>query len=210
MLRNLLFVLLCMRLTAVFAAAPVILVLGDSLSAGYGIDVRDGWVALLQDRLAAQGYPHRIVNASISGDTSRGGLSRLPKLLRDERPAVAIVELGGNDGLRGLALEELRYNLNAIVGTLCEHGSRVMLVPMKIPPNYGPVYTQGFEQIYRDVAASHGVLLGSFILEDIALQPELMQDDGIHPTAAAQPLIVDRLWPLLQRLLDVRHREAAR
>jgi len=210
MFKNLVFLLVFVPVTPALAGEPIVLVLGDSLSAGYGMDVGQGWVALLQDRLAAQGYPHRIVNASISGDTSRGGRARLPALIAADAPAVAIVELGGNDGLRGLALEELRTNLDAIVAILCAGGSRVLLLPMKIPPNYGPVYTQGFEQVYRDISRRHGAVLGGFILEDIALDAELMQGDGIHPTAAAQPIIVEQLWPLFVPLLGGSQAEAAR
>ncbi len=177
------------------------MILGDSLSAGYGMRVEQGWVALLAQRITAQGYPQRVVNASISGDTSRGALARLGPLLTAESPKFTIVELGGNDGLRGIPLDELRNNLGEILKQIRATGSEVLLLPMKLPPNYGPAYTQGFEQIYRDLAADHGALLGLFILEDIALNPELMQADGIHPTAAAQPLIVDRVWPMLESVL---------
>lgn len=183
------------------------MILGDSLSAGYGMRVEQGWVALLAQRITAQGYLHRVVNASISGDTSAGGLARLGQLLADVRPQFTVVELGGNDGLRGVPLDELRRNLDEILAQLCAAGSEVLLLPMKLPPNYGPAYTQGFEQIYRDLAAKHGVLLGLFILEDIALKPELMQADGIHPTAAAQPLILDRVWPLIESALRAKTRD---
>lgn len=163
--------------------------------------VEQGWVALLEQRIAEKGYPYRVVNASISGDTSRGALVRLPALLADLRPRVTVVELGGNDGLRGLPLAELRTNLDGILARVRASGSAAMLLPMKLPPNYGPAYTQGFEQIYRDLSAAHGAVLGTFILEEIALDPGLMQGDGIHPTAGAQPLILERTWPLLEPLL---------
>lgn len=176
--------------------------LGDSLSAAYGMEAKRGWVSLLEGRLAAQGYRYRIVNASISGDTSRGARARLDELLQREQPALAIVELGGNDGLRGIALEELRGNLDHIVQRLRATGSSVLLLPMKLPPNYGPAYTEGFETIYRDLAAQHGARLGAFPLDGIALRAELMQDDGIHPTAAAQPLILDNVWRDLVPLLE--------
>lgn len=163
--------------------------------------VEQGWVALLEQRIAEKGYPYRVVNASISGDTSRGALVRLASLLQDTRPRVTVVELGGNDGLRGLPLAELRANLGDILSQVRAAGSAAVLLPMKLPPNYGPVYTAGFEQTYRDLAAEHGAALGTFILEEIALDPGLMQEDRIHPTAAAQPLVLDRIWPLLEPLL---------
>ena len=184
------------------AGEGTLLILGDSLSAGYGMRVEQGWVALLAQRLTAQGYPQRVVNASISGDTSRGALARLATLLAAENPQFTVVELGGNDGLRGVPLAELRANLGEILKQVRAAGSGVLLLPMKLPPNYGPAYTQGFEQIYLDLAVEHGALLGLFILEDIALKPELMQQDGIHPTTAAQTLIVDRVWPLIEPALS--------
>jgi len=193
--------LLCLPV-ATRAGEGILLILGDSLSAGYGMRVEQGWVALLAQRITAQGYPHRVVNASISGDTSHGGLARLGPLLAEARPQFTVVELGGNDGLRGVPLDELRRNLGEILTQVCAAGSDVLLLPMKLPPNYGPAYTQGFEQIYRDLAAEHGVLLGLFILEDIALKPDLMQSDGIHPAAEAQPIILDRIWPLIVSALS--------
>ncbi|OGT83503.1 MAG: arylesterase [Gammaproteobacteria bacterium RIFCSPLOWO2_02_FULL_61_13] len=201
MIRVLVCMLLCLPV-ATRAGEGILLILGDSLSAGYGMRVEQGWVALLAQRITAQGYPHRVVNASISGDTSHGGLARLGPLLAEARPQFTVVELGGNDGLRGVPLDELRRNLGEILTQVCAAGSDVLLLPMKLPPNYGPAYTQGFEQIYRDLAAEHGVLLGLFILEDIALKPDLMQSDGIHPAAEAQPIILDRIWPLIVSALS--------
>ncbi len=198
--------LLCLPV-ATSAGEGTLLILGDSLSAGYGMRVEQGWVALLAQRITAQGYPHRVVNASISGDTSNGALARLGPLLAEARPQFTVVELGGNDGLRGVPLDELRRNLDEILAQVCAAGSDVLLLPMKLPPNYGPAYTQGFEQIYRDLAAKHGVLLGLFLLEDIALKPELMQSDGIHPNAEAQPMILDRIWPLIESALGRETRE---
>jgi acyl-CoA thioesterase-1 len=183
------------------AADATLLVLGDSLSAGYGMRVEQGWVALLEQRIAGKGYPYRVVNASVSGDTSRGALARLGPLLESERPALTIVELGGNDGLRGLPLDEIRRNLGEILAQVLASGSAALLLPMKLPPNYGPAYTRGFEQVYRDLAAEYRVALGDFILEDIALNAERMQSDGMHPTADAQPIIVDLIWPLVEPLL---------
>ncbi|MBI2993138.1 MAG: arylesterase [Gammaproteobacteria bacterium] len=196
-----LFVILCCWAAAGHAVDDRILVLGDSLSAAYGIRLEQGWVALLEARLSAQGYRYRVVNASISGDTSRSALTRLEGLLREGPPAIAIVELGGNDGLRGIALDEFRANLDQIAARLVTAGSRVLLIPMRIPPNYGPAYAQGFEQIYRDVAQGCGAVLGDFLLEDIALRQELMQEDGIHPRAEAQTLMLDRVWRSLEPML---------
>jgi len=184
-----------------------ILVLGDSLSAGYGIPMEQGWVTLLEQRLAdcaqPSGYRYPVINASISGDTSRGARARLDKLLERHDPAVAIVELGGNDGLRGIQPDEMRRNLAAIIGKLQDDGARVVLVPMKMPPNYGPAFTKKFERVYVDLANEYDVVLSQFILEGIADNPALMQDDGIHPTAAAQPRMLDNIWPVLKPLLPV-------
>jgi acyl-CoA thioesterase-1 len=190
---------------ALYAAAAAgadrtILVLGDSLSASYGMDMESGWVSLLEARAAAQGY--RIHNASVSGETSRGALARLDPLVARIRPDVAIVELGGNDGLRGVPLDELRSNLQQIVRTLVASGSRVLLLPMKLPPNYGPVYTERFEGIYRDLGQEPGVSLGTFMLEGVALKEHLMQEDGIHPRAEAQPVIMEAVWRSLEPMLE--------
>lgn len=184
-----------------------ILVLGDSLSAGYGIPMEQDWVTLLEQRLAAyaqsSGYRYPVINASISGDTSRGARERLDKLLKRHDPAVAIVELGGNDGLRGIQPDEMRRNLAAIITKLQDDGARVVLVPMQMPPNYGPAFTKKFEQVYVDLANEYDVVLSQFILQGIADNPALMQADGIHPTAAAQPHMLDNIWPVLKPLLPV-------
>lgn len=186
---------------AASAATPTILVLGDSLSAGYGIDVRDGWVALLAKRLRQQGYPQAVVNASISGDTTAGGRARLPEALRRHRPDVVIVELGGNDGLRGLSLAQTRANLDTIVKTAKSAGAQVLLVGIYLPPNYGPEYTRKFHAIYSELAQAHRCPLVPFLLAGVALTPGLMQDDGLHPRAAAQPRLLDNVWPYLEPLL---------
>lgn len=183
------------------AEPPLLLVLGDSLSAGYGLAVEQGWVALLERRLAEEGYNYRVVNASISGDTSRGALARLSDLLARFRPAVTIVELGGNDGLRGISPAELRANLAAIIARLKNSGSRILLVPIQLPPNYGNAYLEKFAAVYTGLAEEYDVRLSPFMLEDIALRPELMQEDGIHPRAEAQPMVLDNLWPALEALL---------
>jgi acyl-CoA thioesterase-1 len=180
---------------------PAILVLGDSLSAGYGIRVEQGWVALLQKRLSEAGYGYRVVNASESGETTGGALARLPRALAAHRPAVVIVELGGNDGLRGLPVTDIRANLGALVRHSRESGARVLLVGMRMPPNYGPAYTAGFDGLFTEVAKREHVPLVPFLLDGVALDDSLMQDDGIHPNAAAQPKLLDLVWPRLQPLL---------
>ena len=185
------------------AGERTLLVLGDSLSTAYGIDAGSGWVSLLERRLATQGYSYRILNASISGDTSRGARARLEALLDETRPDVAIVELGGNDGLRGIPLDELRANLEQIILRLRNAGSGVLLLSIKLPPNYGPAYTNGFEQIYLDLGAKFGVPVSGFLLNGVALHDDLMQEDGIHPTAKAQPLILENIWSDLEPMLEV-------
>jgi acyl-CoA thioesterase-1 len=181
--------------------APVILVAGDSLSAGYGIDIREGWVSLLQQRLKDKGYPHTVVNASVSGETTAGGRTRLPALLKRHHPAVVIIELGGNDGLRGLSLAQTRANINDMIAFAKTADARVLLVGIHLPPNYGPDYTHKFHAIYEELGAADGVALVPFLLEGVALTPGLMQDDGLHPRAAAQPRLLDNVWPVLDALL---------
>ena len=182
---------------------PVLMVLGDSLSAGYGIDIEQGWVRLLQARLEMQGLDHRVVNASISGDTTRGALARLAQAMRDSKPKIVIVELGGNDGLRGLSLAETKTNLSAIIEAIITDGARVLLLGIRLPPNYGPAYTKRFETIFIDLADRHSVPLVPFLLDGVALDPALMQDDGLHPRANAQPALLDNVWPSLQRLIQL-------
>jgi acyl-CoA thioesterase-1 len=206
MLRHCIFIVLCFTAVCARAEDRTILVLGDSLSAGYGIDVKDGWVSLLKKRLEKQGYNYRVINASISGDTTRGARERLDKELKTSRPEIGIIELGGNDGLRGLSLEEMRSNLAGIIAAFSRAGSRVLLLPIQLPPNYGPVYNERFRQIYRELAANNNVVLGRFILEGIADKPQLMQDDGIHPRTEAQMMMLDNVWPQLQPMLS-RNRE---
>jgi acyl-CoA thioesterase-1 len=183
------------------AARPTILVLGDSLSAGFGIRVDQGWVALLQARLRSRGYGHLVVNASASGETTGGALARLPRALELHRPAVVIVELGGNDGLRGLPLADVRRNLEAIITQSRSRGAKVLLVGMLVPPNYGPAYSKGFGDLYSDLARKNQLPLVPFLLDGVALDDSLMQEDGFHPTAAAQPKMLELVWPKLQPLL---------
>ena len=186
------------------ATPPVVAVLGDSISAAYGIAPDQGWVALLAQRLRDEGYPHGVVNASISGDTTAGGLARLDGLLQREQPAVLIIELGGNDGLRGLPIKGMRENLARMVARATASGSRVLLAGMRIPPNYGPRYSELFHTTFRQLSVSEQVGLVPFLLDGIADVRHLMQADNIHPTAEAQPLILDNLWPQLVPLLQQR------
>lgn len=181
--------------------APTLLVLGDSISAGYGLTSGEGWVALLQARLKTQGYGYRVVNASVSGETTTGGLARLPRALAVHRPAIVVIELGGNDGLRGLPLETSRANLEKMVRLSKDAGAQVLLLGMKIPPNYGPRYARGFEQMFREIATRQRLAFEPFFLERIALEPGMLQADGLHPTAKAQPVMLETLWPVLRPLL---------
>lgn len=183
------------------ASAPVILVLGDSLSAAYGMPLERGWVTLLAQRVHAQGYPHRVVNASLSGETTRGGLDRLASALAAHKPAVVIIELGANDGLRGLSLEEMATNLKRIIDRTRVHGARPLLVRMRLPPNYGPAYIEKFVQVYDRVGREMAVAVTPFMLEGVAGDEQWVQDDGLHPNAAAQPRILENLWPAIEAQL---------
>ena len=185
------------------AQADTVLVLGDSISAGYGIQRDQGWVDLLSRRLAATVPPHAVVNASISGDTTGGGLVRLPNLLQRHRPAVVLIELGGNDGLRGYPTARMGANITKMVQLAQQSGARVILVAMEIPPNYGARYTTAFRNVYRDAAQAHNVPLVPFLLGGVALDSSLMQPDGIHPTTAAQPKLLETAWPSVRAALAV-------
>ena len=182
-------------------AEKSIVVFGDSLSAAYGITQARGWVALLSERLKRQHPDYIVVNASISGDTSSGGASRIQKTLQLHKPAVLILELGANDGLRGLPTAQMKENLGRIIEQAQKAGARVVLVGMKLPPNYGPDYTHAFEAAFADLARRHKTALVPFLLEDFAEKPELFQPDRIHPAEAAQPLMLDRIWKALAPLL---------
>ena len=174
---------------------------GDSLSAGYGLRSGEGWVPLLQKRLQGQGYVTPVVNASVSGETSGGGMQRLPRALELHHPSLVILELGANDGLRGLPVPDTRANLEKMVGMARAAGAQVLLIGMRLPPNYGPRYTVDFQQMYADVAHRDNLPLVPFLLESVALNPSLMQADGMHPNASAAPLILDTVWPHLIPLL---------
>ncbi len=188
--------------SSAYPAAPAILVMGDSLSAGYGIDARDGWVNLLGQRLRQQGYPHTVINASISGETSAGGRARLPQALQRHRPQVVVIELGANDGLRGLSLTQTRANLAAMIESAQNAGSRVLLVGIHLPPNYGPEFTGKFRALFDDLVRKYRIPYAPFLLEGVALSPGLMQADGLHPRATAQPRLLDNVWPYLEPLLQ--------
>lgn len=189
---------------AAAAEAPVILVIGDSLSAEYGLKPGAGWVALLQARLAEQKKPHRVVNASISGDTTSGGRSRLPTALRTHKPAIVILELGGNDALRGLPLTSTRANLLAMAEAARAAGAKVVVVGMQVPPNYGAAYGRDFEGLFADVAKQARAGLVPFLLKGVADRADAMdwfQPDRIHPLAKAHPQMLDNVWPALKPLL---------
>ena len=187
--------------SAAHAESPVILVLGDSLSAGYGIPVEKGWVSLLQRRLVERGFPYRVVNASISGDTTSGGLSRLPAALELHRPAIVVLELGANDGLRGQPPMAMSRNLSRMIERSQQAGARVLLAEMRIPPNYGPLYAQKFQATFEELAQHYAIPLIPFLLDGVAGNPALIQDDGLHPRAEAQPRILDNVWAVLEPAL---------
>ncbi|MCB1687785.1 MAG: arylesterase [Halioglobus sp.] len=183
------------------ASEQKILVLGDSISAAYGMSLEQGWVAQMANELQAQDAGLSVINASISGETTEGGLRRLPALLEEHSPNVVIIELGANDGLRGYPLPTLRSNLAALVRMSQENGARVILLPMEIPPNYGARYTTGFRESFRDVAAETDSILAPFLLDGVATNPKLVQPDGLHPTVEAQPLILANVLPTVNDVL---------
>ena len=183
------------------ASANTILIVGDSLSAAYGMPVEQGWVKLLQQRLATDDYPYTIVNASISGDTTANALNRLPQALTRHQPAIVVLELGGNDGLRGLSLAEMKGNLAAMIQTVRQSDAEVLLIGVQLPPNYGPRYTQPFHAVYHELAQEYGLALLPSLVDGVGTRTELMQADGIHPNSKAQALIVSRVWEQLRPLI---------
>lgn len=201
MFRILIIALLWLPILTQAREAPVILIMGDSVSAAYGMTSQQGWVALLQARITSQDYPHQIINASISGETSLGGLNRLPPLLRRHRPTIVILELGTNDGLQGQPLAQIRYNLANMVAQIRSAGAKVLLLGMRLPPNYGPSYTRQFHEIFQDVAQRYKIAKVPFVLEGIAGIPALTQEDGLHPAAIAQSRVLENVWPRLQPML---------
>jgi acyl-CoA thioesterase-1 len=196
---------LCLIAAALPARAaeppPVILVIGDSLSAGYGLTPGQGWVALLQQRLKKQGYGHRVVNASVSGETTDGGVARVDRALSTHRPGIVIIELGGNDGLRGLPVSRVEANLALLITKSRAAGADVLLLAVQVPSNYGPQYTSSFQQVYRDLAVKYRIGVAALMNPQVALDLAYFQADGIHPNARAQPILLDNVWIQLSPLL---------
>jgi len=189
-------------------AVPTILVFGDSLSAGYGIDPEQGWVKLLARQLTAQGYEYRVVNASVSGETTGGGQSRLPRALQLHRPEIVVLELGANDGLRGLPAAQVRSHLESMISLSRQQGAKVLLLGMRVPPNYGPEYAASFHAVFDDLASKYALPFVPFFLEAVALDSTLIQNDNLHPNAAAQPKLLAGVWPALKPLLSGMKAEA--
>lgn len=187
------------------ASGRTILVFGDSLSAALGLRPEQGWVELLARRLQSQGYGYEVVNASVSGETSSGGLQRLPRALELHRPVIVVLELGANDGLRGLPVDSMRANLAQMVRLAQAAGARVLLVGIRIPPNYGQRYGEQFAATYPAMAQADHLPLVPFLLQDVALHPTLMQEDGMHPNAAGEPVVLENVWPHLKPLLNKNH-----
>ena len=184
------------------ASEPTVLVFGDSLSAGYGIDVDQSWPHLLQSRLKDQGYEHRVVNASITGETTEGGAARIKTALDNFAPALVILELGGNDGLRAFPPPRIKSNLQKIIESTQQRGASIVMLGIRIPVNYGRRYTDAFEGVYRELAEELSVPWIEFFMEGVALNESLMQDDGIHPNAEAQPILLDNAWPIIEKALS--------
>ena len=192
---------------AAHAEPPVILVFGDSISAGYGLArVEQGWVELLKTRLKEQGYGYQVVNASVSGETTAGGLARLPRALELHHPGIVILELGGNDGLRALPIAQMRANLTRMATLAEAAGAKVLLLGMRMPPNYGPQYTEQFAMVFSDLAREKKMPLVPFLLTDIALSATLLQGDDMHPNALGQPVLLENVWPQLKALLHTEPR----
>ncbi|PIA69525.1 arylesterase [Ectopseudomonas toyotomiensis] len=192
---------LTLMLWAQGTVAGTLLVVGDSISAAFGLDSRQGWVALLEKRLEEEGFEHSVVNASISGDTSAGGAARLSALLAEHKPELVIIELGGNDGLRGQPPAQLQQNLASMIDRSQSAGADVLLLGMRLPPNYGARYTTSFAQVFADLAEQKKVPLVPFFLEGVGGVPGMMQADGIHPTESAQAVLLENVWPTLKPLL---------
>jgi len=201
MIARLVLVVLLVWSSAAFAAPAPVLVFGDSLSSAHHIAVDSGWVRLLEKRLETSKNPRRVVNASISGETTAGGVQRLPKILAGDKPALVVLELGANDGLRGLPIAEIRENLTRMIRACLDSGAAVVLLGIELPINYGPQYRDGLRSIYRDLAAEFNLPLVPFLLDGVALDPDLMQDDGLHPKAEGEPKVLDNVWPVLEPVL---------
>lgn len=178
------------------------MILGDSLSAGYGMDREQSWVHLLEIRLQQQGHSYRILNSSISGDTTQGGLARLPRLLDRYQPVIVIIELGANDGLRGINPEVTRENMTRMIEQSQQSGAQILLTGIKLPPNYGATYLEQFESMYADLASEYDTLLVPFFMEGIVFEPGLLQADGIHPNEKGQPILLENVWRVLEPALQ--------
>ncbi|MBV4457407.1 arylesterase [Pseudomonas sp. COR58] len=189
---------MCMAQNAV---AGTVLIVGDSISAAFGLDTRSGWVALLEQRLRHEGFDDKVINASISGDTSAGGQARLPALLSEHKPDLVILELGGNDGLRGMPPAQLQQNLASMIDSARQSGAKVLLLGMQLPPNYGKRYTDAFAKVYGNLAEEKSIPLVPFFLDGVGGHPDLMQADGLHPAAGAQGRLLENVWPALKPLL---------
>ncbi|WP_085577995.1 MULTISPECIES: arylesterase [unclassified Pseudomonas] len=189
---------MCMAQNAV---AGTVLIVGDSISAAFGLDTRSGWVSLLEQRLRHEGFDDKVINASISGDTSAGGQARLPALLSEHKPDLVILELGGNDGLRGMPPAQLQQNLASMIDSARRSGAKVLLLGMQLPPNYGKRYTDAFAKVYGNLAAEKSIPLVPFFLDGVGGHPDLMQADGLHPAAGAQGRLLENVWPALKPLL---------
>jgi acyl-CoA thioesterase-1 len=199
--RLLALIVLIIASASAHAEAPVILVFGDSISAAYGLPLDQGWVELLKTRLKAQGYGYQVINASVSGETTAGGLARLPRALELHHPGIVIIELGGNDGLRALPIAQFRDNLTQLVALASASGAKVLLLGMRMPPNYGPQYTEQFAKVFSDLERDKKIPAVPFLLTGIALNQNLLQGDEIHPNADGQPILLNNVWPALQPLL---------
>lgn len=191
-------------LPAALGAGRTIVVVGDSLSSGFGLAAEQSWVAMLKERILGEGYGYEVVNASIAGDTSAGGLARLPRLLEKHSPSVVVIELGGNDGLRGQPIDALRDNLSSMIEQSQRAGARVAIAAIQIPPNYGPAYTRALSALYPELAQRFHVTLVDLALANVAVKPELMQGDGIHPNAAGQKIVFANVWQALGPMLAAR------
>jgi acyl-CoA thioesterase-1 len=196
-----LFLLASLVFGSVNAKESTVLVVGDSLSAGYGIDIKQGWVALLETEMATK-HQLKWINASVSGETTSGGKARLDQLLKTHQPDYVILELGGNDGLRGQPLNLIRNNLQSMIDSIHQQKAKILLLGMQIPPNYGARYTESFAKIYSELAKKNDLLLVPFLLEGVATNPSLMQNDGIHPTAEGQPLVMENVKGYFEKLLE--------
>lgn len=194
--------IVCLFVLPVTVQAKTLLVVGDSISAAYGIPVEKGWVSLLEQRLVQKNYDYNVVNASVVGETTLGAQMRLADLLEKHQPDIVVIELAGNDGLRGLSLKEIENNFIEMIRMIKEANSDTLLVPMQMPPNYGVKYQEGFSSIYKNVSEKMKVSVSKFIFQDIADVPGLMQADGMHPVQSAHPIMLDNIWPALLRLIN--------